>query len=160
MNFRFAVLLGLKALLLNATALAAGPAPSADGLAAYRGKVTYVDFWASWCTPCAESFPWLNRMQEKYAKQGLQIVGVGLDAQTDKAERFLKVHPARFELLKDPEGKLAEKYGVEGMPYALILDAEGRVLHRHAGYRAAEAAAYESIIQVALDDKSARSKTP
>lgn len=140
-------------LALASAASGASPTGAPEALKAYRGFVTYVDFWASWCAPCAESFPWLNAMHAKYAKQGLRIVGVGLDSQAIKSERFLKAHPAQFPILADPEGKLAEHFAVEGMPYAVILDADGKVLHRHSGYRAADATEYEQAIKTALSVK-------
>lgn len=141
----------LGALLLSGGVSAATvPNTASDTLKPPAGGVTYVDFWASWCAPCAESFPWLNEMQARYGKQGLRVVGVGLDTQVAKGDRFLKAHPAQFTTARDPEGKLAEQYGVEGMPYAVLIDAEGHVLHRHVGFRAGDAADYEQAIQQAL----------
>lgn len=141
------------AVLLLVPALAAA-APD-DLLRPHRGAVTYVDFWASWCTPCAQSFPWLNAMQAKYGPRGLRVVGVGVDADTTKGERFLQRHPAQFAIVADPKGVLAEHFGVQGMPYSLLLDASGKVLHRHIGYRADEAAEYEQAIQAALTAQGA-----
>lgn len=140
--------LGLFSLLLCG-ALQAAP-DAADALEPHRGTVTYVDFWASWCAPCAESFPWLNQMQARYGAQGLRIVGVGLDNAPVKGDRFLKMHPPGFAIVRDPEGRLAERYGVEGMPYSVLLDAQGRVIHRHVGFRADARAQYEHAIQAAL----------
>lgn len=133
----------------------AGAAPLPESLRPPTGGVTYVDFWASWCTPCAAAFPWLNEMQARYGQQGLRVVGVGVDAQPEKGDRFLKAHPAQFTTTRDPEGKLAEQYGVEGMPYAVLLDAQGRVLHRHTGFHPDDAATYERAIQQALNDQGA-----
>jgi cytochrome c biogenesis protein CcmG, thiol:disulfide interchange protein DsbE len=145
--------LAAVAVLLLGSLAASGAALAADAAAALealRGRVTYVDFWASWCTPCAQSFPWLNRMQDKFADKGLRIVGVGLDEQLSRAQRFLQAHPANFSIIQDPDGLLAERFGVEGMPYAVLLDAEGRILHRHVGFRPAQQADYESVIESAL----------
>lgn len=94
-------------------------------------------------------------MQARYGQQGLRVVGVGVDAQPEKGDRFLKAHPAQFTTTRDPEGKLAEQYGVEGMPYAVLLDAQGRVLHRHTGFHPDDAATYERAIQQALNDQGA-----
>lgn len=141
------VLIAFSAMLGGSSAFAAS---SDDVLKPYRGAVTYVDFWASWCAPCAESFPWLNAMQAKYAQRGLKVVGVNLDTEAASAERFLKRYPAQFSIYKDPAGQLAEQYGVEGMPYAVILDANGKIVHRHTGYRAGDAGEYEKAIQDAL----------
>lgn len=135
------------AVMWSSSACAADPT---DVLGPLRGRVTYVDFWASWCAPCAQSFPWLNQMKARYESRGLRIVGVGLDADTRKGDRFLAVHPATFATLQDPEGKLAEHFGVEGMPYAVLIDQQGRVIHRHTGFRDDSADDYERTIREAL----------
>jgi cytochrome c biogenesis protein CcmG, thiol:disulfide interchange protein DsbE len=139
---------GAAAALLLCASAAAEPPPEA--LQPPPGGVTYVDFWASWCTPCAESLPWLDAMHAKYVKQGLRVVGVSVDTQASKAQRFLEVHPVRFDTLHDPQGRLAELYGVEGMPYAVLIDERGEILHRHAGYHAGKTAEYEQAIRDAL----------
>ncbi len=131
-------------------------ASSANAMDAARGHVTYVDFWASWCGPCAESFPWLNAMHDKYAAQGLRIVGVSVDTEASNAERFLRRHPARFDVTADPTGKLAETYSIENMPYAVLLNAEGTVLYRHSGFRATDTTDYEQHIKAALAANGAK----
>ncbi|HEX4872050.1 MAG TPA: TlpA disulfide reductase family protein [Nevskiaceae bacterium] len=133
---------------------AAAPAPAVTGIPADQlGRITYLDFWASWCTPCAAAFPWLNQMQDAHGPRGLRVLGIGLDAQTDRGDRFLQQHPARFSILRDPEGRLAEHYGVEGMPYAVIIDRQGQILHRHTGFRPADRASYEQAIIAALAER-------
>lgn len=146
---------GLAAVLLvlvSFTARAGGVPPA---LSAYQGKFVYLDFWASWCTPCAQSFPWLNAMRERYGDR-IEIVGVNVDARDTDMQRFLVRHPADFAILRDPQGALAEHYSIEGMPATVILDPEGRVVHRHAGFRTAETPAYEASIRAALEPSSDR----
>ena len=150
MRLLAAAVLGLAPLV----AVAADAPPPAP-LAAYSGKVVYVDFWASWCGPCAESFPWLNQMQAKYGSD-LAIVGVNVDTDAKAADRFLTQHPARFDILRDPAGALPEHYKIEGMPSSVILDANGRVLHQHSGFRSAKAEEYEAAIRAALANTEAR----
>ena len=74
--------------------------PTAAGetldLASLRGKVVYVDFWASWCTPCRRSFPWMSDMQARYRDAGLVVVGVNVDKRRADAERFLDDVPPAF----------------------------------------------------------------
>ena len=144
-----AVLLSLTA----ATAYAADALP--PSLVPYAGKIVYLDFWASWCGPCGESFPWLNQMQAKYG-QDLTIVGVNVDADARAAEGFLRKHPATFAILKDPDGTLPDRYHIEGMPSAVILDGAGRVLHQHSGFRAGDTQEYEAAIRAALANQEAR----
>lgn len=119
-------------------------------LADLQGKVVLVDFWASWCGPCRESFPWLNAMQEKYAAQGLLVVGVNLDKQSKEAEAFLKQVPANFTLLLDNKAILPEAYGLIGMPSSYLLDHKGRLRATHTGFNSNQVKEYEASIQQLL----------
>lgn len=109
-----------------------------------EAKVIYLDFWASWCVPCRQSFPWLNEMQAKYAAQGLQIVGINVDRRHADAERFLAEHAAQFPLVMDPAGSLAGKYQLQGMPSAVLIGPDGKELQRHIGFRADRTDEYEA----------------
>jgi cytochrome c biogenesis protein CcmG, thiol:disulfide interchange protein DsbE len=139
----------LIAALLIGISASASASPALSVLQPYRGKPVYVDFWASWCVPCAQSFPWLNEMKRRYGDE-IQFVGVNVDEQRRDADRFLQRHPAHFALLFDPAGALASHFALEGMPSALILDADGQVLWRHSGFRTAETPTYEQAIQEAI----------
>ena len=122
------------------------PVPLYDG----KAKLTYVDFWASWCGPCRQSFPWMNRMQEKYGAQGLRIVAVNLDANRNDALNFLKEVPAKVSLAFDGKGDSARRVGVRAMPSSVLLGPDGRVLAQHAGFRAEDEAELEARIAAAL----------
>lgn len=128
--------------------------PGADGAAVTlhdgKAKLTYIDFWASWCGPCRQSFPWMNRMQAKYGPQGLRIVAVNLDAKSADAQAFLKEVPSSVTLAFDPKGESARRVGVRAMPSSVLLGADGRVLMQHAGFRAEDEAALEAQIAAAL----------
>jgi len=156
---RMAVVLAAALEASGASALdkgAAAPAfdlPGKDGavqLAKYQGKLVYVDFWASWCGPCRQSFPWMNEMQAKYGARGLQVVGVNLDAKTDDARRFLAETPARFAIAFDPAGATPRAYGVKGMPSSVLIGPDGKVLYEHAGFKEADRAELEQVIKKAL----------
>lgn len=121
-----------------------------EGLAPVTGKVVWVDFWASWCVPCRRSFPWMNTMHRKYGEQGLQIIAVNLDKNRALADGFLAEVPAEFALRFDPAGALAREFKVQSMPSSYLLDANGKVIASHFGFRTAEAADYEQTIQSAL----------
>jgi cytochrome c biogenesis protein CcmG/thiol:disulfide interchange protein DsbE len=133
-------------------ALGAGPVGAAPpaGLAPVDGKVVWVDFWASWCVPCRRSFPWMNTMHRKYGEQGLQIIAVNLDKDRAAADGFLAAVPAEFSLRFDPAGNLAREFEVQSMPSSYLLEADGKVLASHFGFRTADAAEYEKTIQDAL----------
>lgn len=118
----------------------------------YQGKVVYLDFWASWCVPCRKSFPWLNEMAAKYGDD-LVVVGVNVDSARADAERFLQKYPASFPLVFDPQGTLAGGYKLEGMPSSVLLDRNGRVVHRHVGFREEQRADYEKIVSELISKK-------
>ena len=120
-------------------------------LARHRGKLVYLDFWASWCGPCQQSFPWLAQMHDKYYEQGLRIVAVNLDRNRAAAERFLARLPAPFEVVFDPEGVQAERFGVSGMPHSFLIARDGRLLSNHIGFLTGEQAPREAAIVAALE---------
>lgn len=121
-------------------------------LAQYKNKVVYLDFWASWCGPCRKSFPWLNDIESKYKKQGLVVIGVNLDTELDLAKQFLKEVPANFRVFSDPDGKLAEKYKLIGMPSSFVIDGKGKIRHRHVGFKKNKTDEYEASIQSLLKE--------
>ena len=119
--------------------------PSLD-LSQFRGKVVVVDFWASWCKPCRQSIPWLNELRARYGSQGLVILGVNVDANRADAEKFQRDTPIRFEVLYDPQGKMAEQFGLQGMPTTFVFDREGKLIHTLVGYREARRTEHETQI--------------
>ncbi|MES2741973.1 MAG: TlpA disulfide reductase family protein [Pseudomonadota bacterium] len=119
-------------------------------LAAYQGKLVYVDFWASWCGPCRQSFPWMNEMQAKYGAQGLQVVAINLDAKNSDARAFLEANPAQFAVAFDPAGGVPRGYGLKGMPSSYLIGKDGKLIMEHMGFKAADRAVLEEAIKSAL----------
>lgn len=152
-------LLGAAVLVAAAPfAAAEGPmegeqAPALPGVDAIGQQPVLVDFWASWCGPCQESFPWMNKMTEKYPE--LKIVAINLDEYREDADTFLDDNSAGFKILFDPEGKLAEKYKVDGMPSSYLVDASGTIVEQHVGFFAEKLEEYEASIQKLVEAKSA-----
>ena len=128
--------------------------PNAKGdtvaLERMRGKVVYVDFWASWCGPCRRSFPWMNEMQQKYGARGLVIVGVNVDKKRSDADRFLAQIPANFTVVFDEAGATPTAYGVKGMPSSYVIDARGNVTFVERGFLDESRAVLEQKIADAL----------
>jgi cytochrome c biogenesis protein CcmG, thiol:disulfide interchange protein DsbE len=120
-----------------------GPVSLAD----LKGRLVYVDFWASWCGPCRSSFPWMNSLQQKYGKQGLQVVGINLDQNQSDAGKFLSEVPASFPIVFDPKSALPKAYGVKGMPTSFLVDQSGNVIVQHQGFRDADKAELENLIR-------------
>lgn len=116
-------------------------------LSKYRGKVVYLDFWASWCDPCKRSFPWMNALQQQYGRDGFEIVAVSLDASRADAEEFLDRVPAEFAIAFDEKGKTAESYQLKAMPSSFLIDRQGRLVHKSLGFRNEEKKVIEAKIQ-------------
>lgn len=123
-------------------------------LASFKGKVVYLDFWASWCAPCRKSFPWLNRLQAKYGEEGLVVVAVNVDRERRKADEFLEKHPADFRVVYDPEGKLASHYDLKGMPSTFLIDRSGAERAAHVGFRENETETLEKTVRLLLAESA------
>jgi len=127
--------------------------PAASGTIAlhdFRGKVVFVDFWASWCVPCRESFPWMSTMADKYRKDGLVVVSINLDKDRDSANRFLDRYTASFPVAFDPGGRSAEAYRVQAMPSSFVVSRTGTILYAHQGFELSKAHTLEDHILEAL----------
>jgi thiol-disulfide isomerase/thioredoxin len=141
----------LACLLVLSLTLLAQPASAAEfNLDDYAGKVVVLDFWASWCAPCRRSFPWLNTMHEKYADDGLVIVGVNLDLERDEAARFLGEFPALFRIVYDDDKELARRFEVIAMPSSYLIGRDGKTVEQHLGFKVKQQAEYEAAIVNAL----------
>jgi peroxiredoxin len=128
--------------------------PGADAnvkLSQYRGQVVYLDFWASWCGPCKQSFPWMNAMHAKYAGQGLKVLAISVDTRRDDARKFLLANPAAFTVVYDGAGQTPRLYEVKTMPSSFVIDRKGRLALLHRGYEPQDSADLERAIVTALE---------
>ena len=141
------------------------PAPACqlsafDGSAAVdtrqlRGKVVYVDFWASWCSQCAKSFPFLNALDKEFRDRGLYILGVNLDDDIESAKDFLARRPASFALARDLTQECPRNFGVEAMPSSYLVDRQGQIRHVVVGFRSGETEQVRQIVQQLLAEEPA-----
>jgi len=115
-----------------------------------KGQYIYIDYWASWCGPCRQSFPWMNALQAKLGPKGLKVVAVNVDAKRADADKFLSHTPAQFTIAYDPQGESAKKLAIKTMPTSMLVSPEGRVLFVHSGFRAEETLQLEARISAAL----------
>ena len=103
-----------------------------------KGKVVLIDFWASWCEPCKQSFPVMESLHKRYSDRGLVIVAINLDEKRPDMEAFLKKNAASFIVMRDPDQKLVDKTGIATMPSSFLIDRDGKVRFTHTGFRGAE----------------------
>jgi cytochrome c biogenesis protein CcmG/thiol:disulfide interchange protein DsbE len=141
--------------LLMASLIPVIPARADDlNLGAYKGKVVYLDFWASWCTPCRLSFPWMNQIQALYGREGLVVIGVNVDHDRALADEFLAANRGNFQIAYDPHGDLASKYDVKGMPTSFLIGRDGKVHYVHPGFTPDREQSYDSDVRALLNEKA------
>lgn len=102
------------------------------------GKVVLVDFWASWCGPCALSFPALNQLHQRYESKGLVVIGIGVDDDPAKFKSFAEKRKASFRLVHDSEKKAVAHFGPSSMPTSYLVDRKGVIRHIHKGFHGAK----------------------
>ncbi len=116
----------------------------------YKGKVVYVDFWASWCTPCKASFPFMQQMAEKFG-DSLVITAINVDKNRADADQFLEQFEISFNIVYDPEGVLAESFDVKGMPTSYLYNGRGRLIGSHIGFKKKDIDRLEMAIANAIN---------
>ncbi|WP_158608509.1 TlpA family protein disulfide reductase [Stagnimonas aquatica] len=143
--------LGSPAPELRAEPLAGG---ESQGLADYRGRVVYLDFWATWCAPCRISLPLLDGLRAEYAVRGFEVLGVSLDEERGKALQVVRQLGLRYPTLAAPEPASLLPFGIGQMPSAYLLDRQGRVRYIHQGFRRSDLPTIRSEIEKLLEEKS------
>lgn len=123
-------------------------------LSGYKGKVLYLDFWASWCGPCAKSFPFMNQLQEDFGNKGLSLIGVNLDENSEDAHSFLAQHPANFTIAVDKSEQCAKQFDVKAMPSSYLIGPDGVIRHVHLGFRADAGKELREVVEKLLAEKS------
>lgn len=114
------------------------PLLGADGsvsLADYRGRVVLVNFWATWCRPCEEEIPAMERLYRSLSPDGFEILAISVDAEQSDVERFRDRLGISFPILLDPEQEVSRRYQTTGFPESLLVDVEGQVIERYIGPR-------------------------
>lgn len=115
-------------------------------LARFRGKVVYVDFWASWCGPCKLSFPFMEALAARYPASDLAVETINVDRQRGAADAFLRQVRSRLPVIYDAAGDLAQACKVADMPTSLVFDRKGTMRFRHQGFFPGKAREYEGHV--------------
>jgi peroxiredoxin len=104
-------------------------------LAALRGKVVVIDFWASWCAPCKEEMPILESLYKRFKDKDLVIIGVSVDNEAANAKKFLSSVKVSFPIVHDGNHTVADKFKPPRMPTSYVIDKAGKIRFVHAGFR-------------------------
>lgn len=117
------------------------------------GKVLFVDFWASWCGPCAKSFPYYNALQQKFSQQHFQILAINLDEEPEDARHFLEHNSSQISVLGDKDSQCAQMFSVMAMPSSYLIDRSGNIRYIQLGFREDETSVIEHKITELLAEK-------
>jgi peroxiredoxin len=113
--------------------------PSANGqqvsLRQFRGKIVFLNFWATWCIPCREEMPAIERLHQTYPAQDFAVLSIDLKETADQVKTFFQKHSLSFPALLDQDGSVFREYLVAGMPTTYLIGRDGTLLARGIGGR-------------------------
>ena len=118
----------------------------------YLGRVTYVDFWASWCGPCRLSLPALNRLSKEFDAADFGVVAISVDYVDEDALDFLKRYPVDYPVAIDKTGNSGRDFAVAGMPSGYLIGRDGLIREVHVGFRKGDEALLREQIQALIAD--------
>ena len=150
----FRQLLWLTVLLIGSITQPALASPPGLDLTPYRGKVVYIDFWASWCAPCRQSFPYLTWLKSTYGEKDLVVITVNVDHSRTKADAFLQeMRSSDLTVVYDADGQIASSLPVKGMPTSILIDRNGQQRFVHTGFFQEQIPTYNSHVTELLSEK-------
>jgi peroxiredoxin len=112
-----------------------------------RGRVVMVNFWATWCAPCRQEMPQLNKLYEKYRASGFVLLGVNVDDDTRHAADVASKLGLKFPVLLDTDKAVSRLYDLSTMPSTVLIDRDGRVRYVHRGYLVGDEEMYDKQIR-------------
>ncbi len=116
-------------------------------LSEFRGQVVLLNFWASWCGPCRQEMPALDKLHKRYRKLGFTVLGVNVEEDSRQARQLLKEVKVSFPILFDTRNQASQLYHVEAMPTTVIIDRDGNMRYLHKGYKPGEERLYRKWVK-------------
>jgi peroxiredoxin len=113
----------------------------------YKGQVVLINFWASWCGPCRQELPLLDRINARYHDAGFAVLGVNVEGQMGPASDMAKKTGVSFPVLVDENQRVSELYDLEAMPTSVVVDRDGVVKYVHRGYKPGDEAKYLEVVK-------------
>ncbi len=113
--------------------------PDMDGemfsLSSYKGKTVIINFWATWCPPCREELPSMNRAWQKIKDENISMIAINVGEDEDTIFSFMGDYPIDFQVLLDQSGEVINKWPIKGLPTTFVLDPKGQLYYRAIGGR-------------------------
>ena len=116
----------------------------------YRGQVVLINFWASWCGPCRQEMPLLDRLHHRYQDTGFAVLGVNVEGEAGPAQEIVDKTNVTFPVLIDTNQKVSEMYNLEAMPSTVVVDRDGVVRYIHRGYKPGDEAKYIEVVKALI----------
>ena len=113
----------------------------------YRGQVVLINFWASWCGPCRQEMPLLDRLHHRYEDTGFAVLGVNVEGEAAPAQDIVDKTNVTFPILIDDGQKVSELYNLQAMPSTVVIDRDGVVRYIHLGYKPGDEAKYVEVVK-------------
>lgn len=116
----------------------------------YRGQVVLINFWASWCGPCRQEMPLLDRLHQRYVDTGFAVLGINVEGEEAPARELIDKIPVTFPVLIDEGQLVSELYKLEAMPSTVVVDRDGVVRYIHRGYKPGDEAKYVEVVKALI----------
>ena len=116
-------------------------------LSELRGQVILLNFWASWCGPCRQEMPLLEKLHQRYSPLGFTVLGVNVEEDPRKAKTLLKDISVSFPILFDTTNKVSKQYKVSAMPSTIMIDRDGNMRYLHKGYKPGDETQYKKWVK-------------
>jgi peroxiredoxin len=113
----------------------------------YRGQVVLLNFWASWCGPCRQEMPLLDRLHHRYEDTGFAVLGVNVEGETAPAQDIVDKTSVTFPILIDDGQKVSQMYNLQAMPSTVVIDRDGVVRYIHLGYKPGDETKYVEVVK-------------
>lgn len=102
-------------------------------LSDYKGKGVFLNFWGTWCKPCEEEMPFINRQYNKFKEKGVQVLAVNVGESDFAVKKFAETYKLDFPILNDKSGDVQSAYRIDPLPATFLIDKDGKVIKYHKG---------------------------
>lgn len=112
-----------------------------------RGQVVLINFWASWCGPCRQEMPVLDRLHQRYKDTGFTVVGINVEGEAAPARAIADKAGVTFPILVDADQTISKLYDLKAMPSTVIVDRDGKIRFVHRGYKPGDEEKYVEVVK-------------